>query len=576
MRLRTPQVNSWVQRRRDAGDAARGVRADDTPGTWLAGANVVRQQRAPLPEAPPGSGVPTSSRATPEAHTRPAAQGRFAPQEAPVPSRVIAISCRVVELVGDTAAALIACQMIYWTRRGNELADRDGWIFKTAADWEAETGLTWKVQRRARQHLVNLGWLQERKLTMPARLEFRLRLGSIGPLLLASLDTSLPANALDSLSDWRSGTELAGAVLGRGFAFHRSLAERFSLHTAMLCSRLISGQRLTERSSATPPRFVSLSRQGWANECGLSRDQWQTARRNLRDAGVLIERQGNFPRRVDLAVDMGQLLLALQAGARPTIRTGGNANRPGSAPYSSINAYRRDRAIQVGGIGHLPIPPGQSPNPTFRNLPIPPSSTAQSSLYLLQLQEIPQLQPQLQPHAAHPGTGVGVPAFAPFGWGGGGSWAGPARQETAKQPAGQSKTPLAGSGETASGPGLHWPKVFVPADLPQAMAHLNGLPADASQALLDEIEWRSRSDRSVRSPIGLLRVLVRQHRQGQFQPDGAHRIEAERQAQRQRAEAAAAQALQAGSGDSAPQRSVMSAAVRQKVNELLGKTGRAA
>ncbi len=169
-----------------------------------------------------------------------------------------------------------------------------------------------------------------------------------------------------------------------------------------------------------------------------------------------------------------------------------------------------------------------------------------------------------------------MPAFAAFGWGGGGSWAGPARQETAKQPAGQSKTPLAGSGETASGPGLHWPKVFVPADLPQAMAHLNGLPADASQALLDEIEWRSRSDRSVRSPIGLLRVLVRQHRQGQFQPDGAHRIEAERQAQRQRAEAAAAQALQAGSGDSAPQRSVMSAAVRQKVNELLGKTGRAA
>jgi hypothetical protein len=91
----------------------------------------------------------------------------------------IAISARVMAVVGDVAAGVLLSQLIYGTRRGSTALQRDGWIFKSTKDWQRETGMTWKVQRRARAHLLELGLIEERLQTMPARLEFRLQVNRL-------------------------------------------------------------------------------------------------------------------------------------------------------------------------------------------------------------------------------------------------------------------------------------------------------------------------------------------------------------------------------------------------------------
>jgi hypothetical protein len=55
-----------------------------------------------------------------------------------------------VEWAGSVNAALMLSQLVYWSRRTH---DPDGWIYKTAKQWEEETGLTKEEQMSARKKL---------------------------------------------------------------------------------------------------------------------------------------------------------------------------------------------------------------------------------------------------------------------------------------------------------------------------------------------------------------------------------------------------------------------------------------
>ncbi|KPF47841.1 hypothetical protein IP87_00220 [beta proteobacterium AAP121] len=129
--------------------------------------------------------------------------------------RAIAVSTRVMSLVRDTAAGVLLCQLIYWTRRGVDVQERDGWIYKTAYEWQQETGLSWKVQRRARTHLLELDVLEERKQLMPARLEFRLKLSTLVPMLAARAELAVETVDLAHFRDSQSTT--ADELIGRAF-----------------------------------------------------------------------------------------------------------------------------------------------------------------------------------------------------------------------------------------------------------------------------------------------------------------------------------------------------------------------
>lgn len=106
--------------------------------------------------------------------------------------RPIAYHRCFVTLTGSVTAAVLLSQAVYWSRRTG--AGNHGWFWKTSSDWEEETGLSRREQDTARGILRGLGFWEEEKRGIPARLWFRLDLEQLEQLL-TSEKTSLAESA---------------------------------------------------------------------------------------------------------------------------------------------------------------------------------------------------------------------------------------------------------------------------------------------------------------------------------------------------------------------------------------------
>lgn len=78
----------------------------------------------------------------------------------------------LVPLAGSHHAAIFLCQLTYW--HGKQ-SNPQGWIYKTQEEWYLETELSEYEQKNARRFLVNRGFIEERFVGIPRRLEYRLK-----------------------------------------------------------------------------------------------------------------------------------------------------------------------------------------------------------------------------------------------------------------------------------------------------------------------------------------------------------------------------------------------------------------
>ena len=72
--------------------------------------------------------------------------------------------------------ALMLSQAIYWCER---TSDEDGWFWKTAEEWEDETGLTYREQATARKRLRGFPFWEEKRKSSPARMYFRVDMDAL-------------------------------------------------------------------------------------------------------------------------------------------------------------------------------------------------------------------------------------------------------------------------------------------------------------------------------------------------------------------------------------------------------------
>lgn len=73
--------------------------------------------------------------------------------------------------IGGVTGAVFLSQAIYWQKR---VTREDGYFYKTADEWESETGLTQREQATARKRLVEAGVLIEKKSGVPCKLHFKI------------------------------------------------------------------------------------------------------------------------------------------------------------------------------------------------------------------------------------------------------------------------------------------------------------------------------------------------------------------------------------------------------------------
>jgi hypothetical protein len=89
--------------------------------------------------------------------------------------RPIAYYPEIGQKLKSESAGVLLCQFIYWRKKG---IDPDGWVYKSAAEIEAETGLTYEKQLTARKKLKSLGLIEERHRRLDHQIDFRVSMGA--------------------------------------------------------------------------------------------------------------------------------------------------------------------------------------------------------------------------------------------------------------------------------------------------------------------------------------------------------------------------------------------------------------
>jgi hypothetical protein len=462
----------------------------------------------------------------------------------PLLGRPIAFHRRLVDLTGDVKAALLLSQTVYWTRHGRDLSAREGWFHKTAGQWARETGLTVKEQAGARERLRALGLLEDRRVGLPARLHFRVRLDEIGRRLAARVDQRLPRSLHADDPERIVLTEL----LGPARAFHRGLVDiAGGVHGGLLLSRALHLTRARLRTDQEG--WIPGSVPHWHHELGLSRREQEAARRTLAAAGLWEERVSGTPPRLRVRVRLEGLPARLAAGGTATTLTDGVEPDCGIAA-DSLSPKRKTGLRESHSLVSTK-PPSLFP----QNRRDCFAETAASNNEVI-------TGGGLQP-PQHSGTGV---SLAPEQWAGGGGRGGSGGRGDS-----------GGRGGSGSGP-LIFPDRLLPAERAAAARLLNeaGAPSADAQTLLDELAGRLRTER-VHSPVAYLRALLRRAAAGQFVPELAPRVAAERERRRREAEARQqreAEARRLSAERASPEHQARERERRARVSALLGEVYR--
>lgn len=99
--------------------------------------------------------------------------------------RPIAYRPALARHVGGVNAAIFLCQLIYWDERADS---GDLGVYKTAEEWELETGLSYREQAGARKKLRELGLLTETSQRLQHRIYYKLEHAAFDALMSSISD----------------------------------------------------------------------------------------------------------------------------------------------------------------------------------------------------------------------------------------------------------------------------------------------------------------------------------------------------------------------------------------------------
>lgn len=99
--------------------------------------------------------------------------------------RPIAYHPALARHVGGVNAAIFLCQLIYWDERADS---EELGVYKTAEEWEEETGLSYREQAGARKKLRDLGLLAETNHRLQHRIYYKLDHAAFDALMASVSD----------------------------------------------------------------------------------------------------------------------------------------------------------------------------------------------------------------------------------------------------------------------------------------------------------------------------------------------------------------------------------------------------
>lgn len=299
----------------------------------------------------------------------------------------IAFSSNLSQIAGSPKAGLLLSQMIYWTKRSPYIVQNEGWFFKTAKQWQLETGLTREEQDSARDAIRQLQFIEERRMGQRGMMHFRLRLNIIGEALAKHIGQKAEAMNPLGLDDLQQNSPVIRELLGRTISYHRVLRDiTGNVISALLLSRMIYLQR---RAIGSQGVWFSQTAEEWFQELGITRRQLDRARDRLRQLRLIEERLEFFPfKRVFVTINaqrMHELLMLIQ---------------PAQEAPEALN-QRHKQPPQPG------MPSGQLPNQSHNLKPLTQGETGDQALNQTHNQGSSPMQPKPQSEPSVCGFGGG-------------------------------------------------------------------------------------------------------------------------------------------------------------------------
>ena len=238
--------------------------------------------------------------------------------------RTIAVYKCLVDAAGSIKAAVFLSQLVYWTRHGTAVAERDGWIFKSIAEMEDETGLSKREQGTCKQKLLERNLIETRRFGFGARLEMRLNLPALAAAVCAAngrpSDGRLSENI--DLAAFRQPSDLFFLhYFKERIAYHRDLATLTGcIHSAIMLSFIM--QQCVAKGAGSEERwFVSFDIPAWQRHLSLPYKTQLTARNKLKNLQFIIEKHFFASRRIFTLLNGRAIWSALEQSVRDERRT---------------------------------------------------------------------------------------------------------------------------------------------------------------------------------------------------------------------------------------------------------------
>lgn len=229
-------------------------------------------------------------------------------------SRRVAIYRCLIDITGSLKSAAMLSQLIYWTRVSKEVAERDGWIFKSIAQMEAETGLTVREQRTCKNRLLDTNLIQTCRKGVGAALAIKVNLDTMAEMIAQSSGTDDQLEL--SLADLQNTSSLFFRKhFSKRIAYHLDLVSLTGcINSAVLLSCVLNDAvgLVSQHPHLQRHAFATLTAADWEERTSLSYKSQLTARNRLKNLNLIYERNFLASRRIFTLVNGHDIVIAIK------------------------------------------------------------------------------------------------------------------------------------------------------------------------------------------------------------------------------------------------------------------------
>jgi hypothetical protein len=153
------------------------------------------------------------------------------------------------KVMQSTTAGIFTSQFLYWEGKQR---DKEGWIYKSQNEIEEETGLSKGEQVRARKHIIKIGVLEEKKISIPPKIHYRFNWDKLNDLLESFI--------LENSNDYANLPDI-GKLKSRT-SVNRDNQGRFQQKSSMIPSNYLTSGNYSTEIDDIQPRQINLPKSG--------------------------------------------------------------------------------------------------------------------------------------------------------------------------------------------------------------------------------------------------------------------------------------------------------------------------